>query len=252
MRAFRILTAVTLLSLASETGQAGGLLYHLPKDGTWVAFDYQENAERLGRRFNYKGTLYMSSVGRTTQGDDECRWIEFRFEGTRSMDGVSSSERHMYIYKLLIPEKYLNPEGKIAKNVVKCWYKSPSGDVREIKSAAERLAGRYFLVRTFFAPFPEDAEKLEKKVIKSKLGKLACEGLTGYINYGRWRGRDGGEWEGGLNVHIRLHKKAPSGVVSARMHSEMTSNGQPMFDGTFTFKLSDFGEGAESELPDHN
>ena len=60
------------------------------------------------------------------------------------------------------------------------------------------------------------------------------------------------EIETQLTFHIRLHKKAPFGVVTARIHSETTVDGKPARSGTVPLKLFDFGEGAQSELPDHN
>ena len=87
-------------------------------------------------------------------------------------------------------------------------------------------------------------------MVESKLGKLECEGLTGYTmqNF-RFSGR---EIETQHTFHIRLHKKAPFGVVSARVNRETTRDGQPFTTATRTYTLTEFGEGAQSELPDHN
>ena len=232
MRALRILTAVTLLSLASGTARADGLLYQLPKDGAWVVFDWQGNLEFGGKKFNSKGSLTMSSVGRTMEGDDECRWIEFKREAP-----------YTPIYKVLIPEKYLRKGENPFDHMVRAWFKAGDRDVRELD---ESTAGPYLSV--WLGGPLDDAEKLDKKVVDSKLSKLECEGLTGYTEYKSADGR----MEIQSTHHIWLHKKALFGVVSARIKSETTLNGQPYLNWTATLKLSDFGEGAESELPNHN
>ena len=236
MRALRILTAVILLSFVAGTARADGLLYQLPKDGTWVAFDYQENAESMGMKINRKGTLYMSSVGRTTEGEDECRWMEFSFEGTRN------GTKYTNISKVLIPEKYLKKGENPLEHMVRGWL-TRRGNVRELEKP---IFGPRYLPAWLPGPL-EEVEKLEKQVVESKLGKLECEGLTGSTVQQFPR-----EFESQRTFHIRLHKKAPFGVVFFRMDSEATRSAQPQRTTTITLKLSDFGEDADSELPDHN
>ena len=240
MRTLRILTAVILLSVVAGTAQADGLLYQLPKDGSWVAFDFEENAERMNTKINRKGTLYVSSTGQTTEGDEVCRWIEIKREDERN--GVVEPT---VITKVLIPEKYLKKGENPLEHLVRGWVKFGDRDPIELDQSnfyGPRL--RYWL-----AGPPEDVEKLNKKVVESKLGKLECEGLTGSTVF-TWGRQD--ELETQLTLHVRLHKKALFGVVSTRMDTETTVNGQPFRNSTITLKLSDFGEDADSQLPDHN
>ena len=243
MRALRILTAVTLLSVVAGAARADGLLYQLPKDGDWVGFDYQGNIERYGM---FKGTLYMSSVGRTTEGEDNCRWIEISFRGTWTHHKILIPEKYVSLHKILIPEKYLKKGENPGEHIVRGWQKFGDRDAMEMQEGTFSTA---MLSQLLPGPL-EIAEKLDKKVVESKLGKLECEGLTGSTVFS-WRRRQR-EAETQSTYHMRLHKKAPFGVVSARIHSETTIDGQPSRTETITLKLSDFGEDQESELPDHN
>ena len=132
MRTLRILTALTLVSLITGTARADGLLYQLPKDGSWVAFDFQTTS---GMKLSLQGALYMASVGQTTEGDDLCRWIELKWEAT-----TNQGAEYTFLFKLLIPEKYLKKGESPLNHVVRVWRKSGDGDVRELEPS--RIAGR--------------------------------------------------------------------------------------------------------------
>jgi hypothetical protein len=85
----------------------------------------------------------------------------------------------------------------------------------------------------------KDLIAIEKKRIKTKLGGLDCEGIKALDPNGNMK----------CNREIRLHKKAPFGVVSLELQVEIPVKEETASIVT-TFKLSKTGKDAKSELPD--
>src|SRR5262245_12381602 len=220
--------------LASGTSQAEGLLYQLPEDGSWVRFDIQYTFKIAGmeKAGQGTGTMTMASVGKVREGREPCRWIEFK------LVLKDSGMEHTLIRKLLIPEKYLKKGENATKHVVRGWAKFNKEDV----ARAVPFHGRW--PAYLCGPF-EDEKKLEKQLVKSKLGALKCEGVTGWIQFKE------GDRHTKVTFETRLHEKAPFGVVSTRALFEVKRNGKghETIDGTL--KLTDFGKNAKTALPDH-
>jgi hypothetical protein len=60
------------------------LLYQLPEDGAWVRFDVEYTFKSEGLELSGQQTITMASVGKTFEGPDECRWIEFKILATEN------------------------------------------------------------------------------------------------------------------------------------------------------------------------
>ena len=233
MRKLLIPTVAILLALTAGTARADGLLYQLPEDGAWVRFEMEVTTERNGMETAGTGSLIMSSFGRTQVNGEDCRWIEFKWQVK-----LSEVERTI-ITKVLIPEKYLKKGEDPLEHLVRGWWKFGDGDPIDVKMARNA----YFVPAILGGPL-KDVKKLDQEVIESKLGKLECEGLTGYTKYMLL-----GPREVLVTFETRLHEKAPFGVVSCRMESELKRKGEVVQRWTFTLRLADFGTDAESALP---
>lgn len=235
------LALVVALVVAFPTpSPADGLLYQLPKDGTWARFRIDGKAKQAdGTPVTLVGTMTLSSVGTTAVDGQRCRWIEIATEGKRN------DEEFTEIDKLLIPEKHLARGQRPLQHVLKVWHQhSQLSDVpREIKQAdalrAHCLKGgiRHFL----HGPFKTE-EKLARALVTSKLGKLKCEGIKATEQ------PDDGGASLDFTYIIRLHKKAPFGVVTWELKAKLEHNGQTV-SMTTKLTLSDFGKDAKSALP---
>jgi hypothetical protein len=221
-----MLVAVGLLAPGICTAE--GLLYQLPKDGSWVRFAVQYTYKSAGLELAGQGTIDMASVGKIFEGSEECRWIEFNLH-TKDSEG-----EHTLIRKLLISTKYLKKGQNATQHVIRGWAKYDSEDVER----AVPVHGRW--PAYLAGPF-QDEKKLNKQLVDSKLGPLMCEGVTGWIQF----------TEGNIHTKVtfetRLHQKAPFGVVSTRMVFEVTTDGS-RYTIDSTAQLTDIGNGAESSL----
>jgi hypothetical protein len=228
-----------LLAVFAPPARADGVLYRLPEDGAWVRFDVTMTLnEADGDQGSGTGSLTMSSVGRTQLGGEDCRWIEFHLHTTVA-DGAAKDEDDM-IAKVLIPEKHLNAGNSPFDHLARGWLKWENNDPVELRQAP---FGHGSLAAALLAGPPEDAKKLDKQRVQSKLGELDCEGTTGTATF------EDGESRLAITDHTRLHEKAPFGVVACRMDFKVSRNGQVQSSGTMALKLADLGTGAESELP---
>jgi hypothetical protein len=224
---------VLLPALVSSPARADGLLYRLPEDGSWVRFEMTMTInEADGDHGTGTGSLKMSSVGRTQVDGEDCRWIELRLHTTVANDKDDA------VAKVLVPEKHLQSGASPIEHVARGWIQWEGNEPVPLRQSPQRS-----LVAAFLAGPPEDAKKLEKRRVPSKLGDLECDGLTGSSTFKE------GENQFAITYRTRLHDKAPFGVVSCRMDFEVARKGQIQSSGTMALKLVAFGGGAESELP---
>ena len=221
-------TIICICMLHPGIGCAEGLLYQLPKDGSWVRFNIQYTFKSEGVEQSGQQILTMASVGKTIEGVEPCRWIEFKIQANEN-----GTER-LWIRKLLIPERYLKKGENPTLHVVRGWTMQEDGKVER----AVPVHGRW---PAFLAGPLQDETKLAKQLVESKLGQLMCEGAAGWIQFA----------EGNLNTIVtfesRLHEKAPFGVVATRMLFEVRGDGSN-YTIDSTAKLTDLGEGAKSAL----
>jgi hypothetical protein len=225
-------TIIGACVLGPEMARADGLLYQLPKDRSWARFAFQYTAKADGTEQAGRGTMTMASVGHVREGSEACRWIEFEM---RLKDGETE---HIWIRKLLIPEKYLKQGENPTEHVVRGWTKSDNEDVER----AVPIHGRW--PAYLAGPF-KDERKLDKQLVESRLGELQCEGVTGWIQYKE------GDLSTKVKFETRLHEKAPFGVVRSRLQFEVTRDGKVQQTIDATLELTDFGTDAKTALPDH-
>ena len=230
------------VSKTGETGELGtatprgdGLVYRLPKDGTWAQFDMR-TLKRIGgaQQWEDQGTLRLASVGQVTEGGQSCRWIEMQCD----------SDGRTLVAKALIPEKYLGRGQDPLEHVLRGWIRQGNAKPKELKSPRDPLQS---MLPVVLAPPLQDQRRLEKKAVESKLGKLTCEGVTGYI---RFEIASGPFRAGKMTMETRLHPKAPFGVVSSQWVFSLEQEGQAPREFTTSLTLKDFGSKAKSELAD--
>jgi hypothetical protein len=242
MRGQRIV--VVLLSLAVNTGRADGLLYKLPKDGTWATYKHDVSVKTAGYTIRAKATIRIASVGQVKEDGQPCRWIEMVADVRCEVENLPSEKppTHREVLKFLIPEKFLVQGETPQSHVIRAWKRVGNGKPEKTKEPNLFLTGP-----------PEDLKHLDKVEVESKLGKLACEGVMGTIEMAS---SDGAKER--VVIETRLHPDAPFGVVSSRWavatvpanNSKEGSVTKEAVKADFDLKLIDFGDKATSEMPD--
>lgn len=226
-------------TVAKGNGPTGsGLIHQLPKDGTRAYFDMVATVERKGpARPPLKGTIAISSVGRETVKGVPCRWIEFSI----GMNRATAARSAPAISKLLISEKRLVSGSNPFDHVIKGW--SQSGANREAHAVGPRITPQDGPIHALLPGTMKDVKRLKKKAIKTSLGTLACDGLSGHIDF---------EERGHVNTitfEIYRHPKAPFGVVSYLMQIETKQKGKLLRKAEMRLTLSGVKENVQSELP---
>jgi hypothetical protein len=98
----------------------------------------------------------------------------------------------------------------------------------------------------FLADPLSDLRQLDTTSVNSKLGELSCAGLTGHTKFLE------GDIKHLVSFETRRHEKAPFGVVTSRIRIEIERADAAEENLDMELTLSDLGETATSELPDHN
>jgi hypothetical protein len=229
---------VTLIFFFSAgLAQADGLLYKLPKDGSWALYDFTPDIK--AKNVRYKGTLKISSVGQVTEQNQPCRWIEVQMD--ISLEMGDNREVKSQVFKVLVPEVFLAKGEAPLEHVLRGWIKRGKGEPRPLSNPNSIEVG--LLPLALSGPW-KSVKKLEKVEVESKLGKLECEGVQGTLEFPR-KEKDSMQ----CKLESRLNPDSPFGVVTARWINRLPELPKP---GTleWNLKLIDYGDGAKSQIPD--
>jgi hypothetical protein len=231
----RIVSALVVTAAAlslTAASRADGLVYQLPKDGTWAQYDLTFKATRGDQAREVTGTVRVASVGKAMEDGKDCRWIEFRLD----LEPPDGNNRTI-LGKVLVPEEHLQAGKSPIDHIVRGWVKLPDSD-EAVKLSDENRGP----LPIFLAGPGKDHQKLEAATIPNeKLGELKAGGARGTIEYqenGRSLAAD---------YETRTHEKSSFGVVTAKF--DVRGADQTDSFGTATLTLSDMGESALSDLP---
>lgn len=240
MRLLTCCAAAVLLAAAATSARADGLVYQLPADGSWAQYDLEATMSGGGEARTADGLVRVASVGRVTENDQPCRWIEVRFE-------IKDAKRplEVMVLKVLVPEKNLAKGQDPLAHAVRAWIKKGQDrPPQELKDPGNIDQGPLPLVLA--APM-KDQKDLEPVPFDSKkTGKLRSKGVEGKVAF-PMKG-PGGNLQG--TVESRLYDKAPFGTVSSHWALELKGpDATKSLKASFDLKLADFGTGAKSEMP---
>jgi hypothetical protein len=239
--------SVAVIALIPAIASAEGLLFQLPEDGHWVRFQVEGKTIHPDRiETTQTGTITMSSVGKAEINGQKCRWIEIvmaaKFDDSPSGIGNYSFTD---IDKLLIPEEHLAKGKEPLKHVVKSWHKHSldGGAAQQVEDVKQRLQQ---LQTYLHGPFKATKE-LEAVRIDSTLGKLDCKGIAASETI-----EEGGATVAAVTYSIRLHEKAPFGVVGWEIEVKVLLNGKTVGTSVQKLKVAAVGTDAKSTIPDAN
>ena len=236
----RYAAAFLFLALSAGLARADGLFYQLPKDGHWASYDVDVAVQGAaeGQKMNVKGTLRIASVGEVTEDGQPCRWIEIQLDATATA-GENKVEQNA-LYKVLVPEKFLAKGQTPLEHAVRAWGRLGEAEPKKLEKLNDVNASPLPIILS--GPW-KDVKELEDAEVESKLGKLACKGVEGTLEFKTTK-------DTGMKCKFknRLHADSPFGVVTSHWTLLLPkSNGESM---NWTLKLVDVGENAKSKLPD--
>ena len=215
------------------TESGGGLMHVLSEDGSWVQYDEQIS----GRGFSGNGTLRISSVGKKVEDGEKCRWIEITRKTAWPGQGETTD-----VNKFLIPERYLKNGEAPLGHIVRGWIKEQNDDPRQVKLPLPMTLD-FMPIHILLPGKLANVKNLGEKNVQCKSGDLDCVGRAGSIEFKLSdRGVDiAASYVAWLNADV------PFGVVTTEVRAKAKQNANLM---THTFRVSDYGTGAKSKLPD--
>ena len=153
-----------------------------------------------------QGYVRIASVGQTTEEQQPCRWIEVQFDADDDHRRAQRSRR-IEVFKVLIPEKFLAKGQSPLEHVVRAWIRHGEDEPKKLEKPDEFSASPLPLILS--GPW-KDAKELEKAEVECKLGKLACKGVEGTLEFDLGKG---GVMK--CKFEDRLHADSPFGVVTS-------------------------------------
>jgi len=224
----RTVAVVAALTLLPATGRADGLIRTLPKDGAWASFYCSEEFDD-----GFKRDLYVTvqSVEREDVKGEPCRWIEVKNQRPAEWPKGDAG-----VWKLLIPEKHLTPDGDPLGHVVRSWSKTTDGVAR--RDVAEGLPRLYLVLPPAIKGLKEVREEQHFDWQKGRLtSKMTLVGAARHVNRVETVR---------TTYRLALSDQVPFGVAGAKL--ELESSGG--YKGTVQYWLVDMGTGATSAVPD--
>jgi hypothetical protein len=236
----RLVLSLLLLVFSAGLAKADGLLCQLPKDGTWATYDLNMAMTMPGgESAAAKGVIRIASVGQATTDDNlPCRWIEVECKMAIAMDEHKTEKTQTW--KMLIPEKYLAQGETPLDHVLKGWTWQDQGQPQKLDNPNDIDTGPLPLILS--APWKE-LKRLDKVAVDCKLGKVACDGVQGSLEF---KTKDGQAMK--CKLEARLHPDSPFGTATNRWTIFVPMMGESGME--WTLKLADFGENAQSKMPD--
>ena len=236
------LLALPVIGMFTHTAFAGGLIEQLPADGTWVKFDFIPPNDSSSKGEPETQTLTMSSVGVVTVDGEKCRWIELKI--------VPKTKGYFpQLVKFLVPERFLTANEDPMRHILKLGqtygFTMPPNDTLVKADWNDNPVANTVPYHTLFRKPLAAVVSLPNVTVETKLGNLDCSVVTG-------RCHDGGNGIVSLQItqETQLHKKAPFGVVTIRVTTEVIQDGVVYEKGTRSLKLVDAGINAKSEMLD--
>jgi hypothetical protein len=229
-----------LVASLPSTTMAEGLIHQLPADGAWIRFEVVGKAQAADGtvRVSIKGTQTIRSVGRATVDGQPCRWIELDSKMTFERAGAKPSE-FTEIFKLLIPEKYLEAGQNPREHVLKAYRGQTVENLKELnlKSSDERSIAS--LDEIFHAPLEKTTELPAKELVIGKR-KWTCKGSQAEAT----------DTAGTFKTETRFSKDAPFGIVTYKYEKQRIRNGASLGSRQMEWKLVESGKAARSAAPD--
>lgn len=247
-----------LLVLSGPAAQGGGLVQRLPADGSWSRYFVElsfANQRRPELKFDAMGTLTVRFVGRATDGDEACRWMECDFDLVYKAGG--EDRRLSFVIKALVPERSVTAEQNPlsqARTLVTRFDESLPPMSMDAAQFTELTSdgGELGWMRLCFDPLDFPATLQRRRDIDCQTGRLACAGRRGYLAERDGRRVRGAEIELPLEVFGRClvwtHDTPPLGAAALELDYSPGGDRDERLQFRATFQ--DSGDGAISTLTD--
>jgi hypothetical protein len=240
MRQLFMLAVLFIVMILPAKTKAEGLIHQLPKDGSWVRFEV--NGKGLAAdgtvRISIKGTQTISSVGRVSINNEQCRWIEIESEMNFDRAGKKTA-KFTEFFKLLIPEQYLTKGKNPRDHVLKAYKGSSAKTIRELDLKGKDSREIQSMDEMFHAPLNQESP-LPVITIKTSQKVWTCKGIKSET-------KSGGTI---FRTETRMNENTPFGVVTYKYENERRQNNISQGMRTMEWKFIESGENYKSAASD--
>ncbi len=262
-RPLLFLMAISLMSFASESVHAQGLIWSLPEDGSWVRFegDYRQTDYRpennLGDlNLQWRQHLEIRSVGsEQAEYNGEtvpARWIEFETTTGTAEGEIKAGPGGHQIYKILVPDSAIigqpRDSNQIANEylpIIKGYHKIGDEPAREIESGVFQAYPTVALLRNF-----QDLEEIGPSSVKVPAGTFDAIGYDGSLV------SEGETTRTTNKAQIYASKEVPFGLVKWTVQIDREQRGstdtrdsfKPHSQIRLTMEAHEIGSGAQSKI----
>lgn len=258
----KALRVAAVALVCTQSVWADGLIFKLPKDGTWVKYSCELSAEfKAGsagehewKKMEGTAEIRVCSNGAVTRAQRPCRWIEINMRtwqyGVKDPVGVND-------IRVLVPERYLNRGSDPLERPALTYWNLKDADRSGLQDEPGFDRFRYEIDRflTSFPPPLSNETKLPPMDVETPAGTFKnCEVIAGTSHFDRPT-EDEGRWEIRSRWRIALHDDAPFGVAWIDLEESegveiSRGGGRTEVRGTSSLRLSEVGNNAESWLQD--
>lgn len=221
-------------------------IYSLPKDGTWVEYDFTYK-DRFLKPF--PGVMRIGSVGRQETPSGPGRWVEVKLQ---------SSALATRIGKFLVLEKAFAAGGKLEDYIQEAFHQEGGTGASFVRKISGKQVYDYFTMGVSGQLFEGETGK----AVQTRLGKFTTRTVSS-SGLGKLRSAKslvddkapaGGEAdaplmnEHGLEYRAWLTNEAPFGIARFEIWAKM---GEKPPQLVFNAEAARKGSGAKSELDEH-
>jgi hypothetical protein len=226
MRPKCLIAALAIFSFFGSFVSGDCLLRRIAPHGAWATFHCNDKWDD-GTEYAFYVTI--KSVGSDTIDDQPARWIELKLHQGGKDKGN--------LWKFLVLEKHLGPDGDPLNNVLKAWRKLRDGEPVEIKDLNFDLPRLNLFIS---APIKNLKKTNQRRTVEWQGGQLTCEVFEGS---GRFEHKVGNDE---THYLLSVHERMPFGVAGATLDVK----GDDGETGTVEIRVVEFGANAISDLPD--
>ncbi len=260
MRVFQFACLMCCAVSACSIAEADGMFRRVPEVGEWVRFVHSMTAQLSPMIVDKEvlespaseaitGTLTLKCVGEEQIADSRHLWIEFRW--TTNAEGISEQ---WVVGKVLVPETQI-VEGDLMQHVVRGWSQSDGGDVAEFNPATDE-DGEDPVGFVAYMAFPNAHETIGGRQPR-RLTINNEEVIANRSMAGDAAPREFKDWSVESD-HVRCWLSPDHGFGVAAIEREYVFENAGSEEDVYrveyrvTMELTETGEDAESDLPEHN
>lgn len=239
----RLLLKLVILAVAVGSARpafANFLVQRLPKEGESVHYHFE--LKKDGKNNALDAELIVSSLTRTIENGEPCRWFEFII---RSLD--EAKPKIHSIHKVLVSEKHVGNGKSPLAGIKRIWVAGPALKPQRVDLDFAKSKDAYLFALYLPDPFQAKSDLEEKQSIAYQSGEVVVEtGTKATQDF-----RDG-KVQATCEYRFWCHEKVPWGLAHAVVEFQDLELPERPLITTFKITLKKTGAMEKSLLPDAN